>query len=181
MPADSHFPTKGTLALILPIVVALGYFIYLLKDRPAMVIQSQECTIKNQREAMDSMQSRIASIEPLRDTIIQEVVRTKVKWKERLVEAYTKPDTILVPSYIPIRLDSCQEVGALLEEQVALTDSLLVAYRVKDSICRDALNTLDSVVAGQKALVQKEQKKVRRNRVVAVAVGSAVLGATLLK
>jgi hypothetical protein len=58
---------------------------------------------------------------------------------------------------------------------------LLVAYRVKDSICRDALNTLDSVVAGQKALVAKEQKKVRRNRVVAVAVGSAVLGATLLK
>lgn len=181
MPADSRSRNKGLLPLFLPIAVAVSYFIYLLKDRPAMVIQAQECTIKTQQRAMDSMQSRIASIEPLRDTIIREVMRTKVKWKERLVEAYTKPDTILVPSYIPIRLDSCEEVGTLLQEQVALTDSLVVAYRVKDSICREALNTLDSVVAGQKALVAKEQKKARRNRVVAVAVGSAVLGATLLK
>ena len=181
MRADSYFPIKGTVALILPIVIALGYFIYLLKDQPTEVIHEQECTIQSQREAMDSLQSQIAHIEPLRDTIIQQVVRTKVKWRERLVEAYTKPDTILIPSYIPIRLDSCEEVGFLLQEQVILTDSLVVAYRAKDSICQNALNTLDSVVAGQKALLAKERKRARRNRVVAIAVGSAVLGATLLK
>jgi len=162
-----YTPYGGISLIVIPVVIGLAYLIYLIKDKPAQVIESRDRTI-------DSLAYEISYLEPLRDTIVQEVIRTQVKWRERLVEAYAKPDTILVPSYIPVRLDSCLEVGMMLNTQIAITDSLLLVYRVKDTAMVRAIATRDSLV------LVSQGEKVRAERLERVYKFATVAGIALL-
>lgn len=162
---EGYTPYGGIFLVVIPIAIGLAYLIYLLKDTPTIILQERDKTI-------DSLTHEISHLEPLRDTIIQEVIRTQVKWKERLVEVYAKPDTILVPSYIPVRLDSCIEVGMMLKEQMTITDSLLSAYRIKDTAMVKAIATRDSLVLvcqGEKARNEKAERLYRFATIAGVA------------
>jgi len=164
---SGYTPYGGISLIIILIVIGVAYLIYLIKDKPAQVIESRDKTI-------DSLAYEISHLEPLRDTIVQEVIRTQVKWKERLVEVYTKPETILVPSYIPVRLDSCLEMGMMLNAQISITDSLLLVYRVKDTAMVRAIATKDSLV------LVAQGEKVRAERLERVYKFATVAGIALL-
>lgn len=173
-----HIPYRGILFLILPIAIGLAFLVYTIKDSPKQIIDKQQCII-------DSLEHRVTPLQTRRDTIREEIVKTQIKWRERLIEAYEEPETIWVEAYVPMMLDSCQEVGKLLAMQVGIGDSLirtydslLVAYKVKDSACVKAIATKDSLALVYKEKWASERKNGRIYRVSAI-IGSALLGSTL--
>jgi len=166
-----YTPYGGISLVVIPIVIGLTYLIYLIKDAPTVIIQERDKTI-------DSLTYEISHLEPLRDTIVQEVIRTQVKWKERLVEAYSKPETVRVLSYVPIRLDSCLEVGMMLKEQIAITDSLLLTYRRKDTAMVKAIATRDSLVLvcqGERARNEKAERLYRFAAIAGIALFTGLI------
>jgi hypothetical protein len=175
-----YIPYRGILFVVLPIAIGLGFLIYTMKDSPRQIIDKQQCII-------DSLEHRVAPLQTRRDTIKQEIVKTQVKWRERLIEAYEEPETIWVEAYVPLMLDSCQEVGKLLAMQVGIGDSLLrtydsllIAYKAKDSVCVKAIATKDSLALAYKEKWAQERKNGRIYRVSAI-IGSALLGSSLFK
>ena len=110
---EGHIPYRGILFVVLPIVVSLAFLIYTIKDSPKKTLHQQQLII-------DSLGHRVTPLESRRDTIRQEIVKTQIKWRERLIEAYEEPETIWVEAYVPMMLDSCQEVGRLLAIQVGI-------------------------------------------------------------
>ena len=173
-----YVPYRGILFVVLPIAIGLAFLLYTMKDAPKQ-------TIQHQQHIIDSLEHRAAPLESRRDTIKQEIIKTQIKWRERLIEAYEEPETIWVEAYVPIMLDSCQEVGKLLAMQVGVGDSLiktydslLIAYKAKDSACVKAIATKDSLALVYKEKWAQERRNGRIYRVTAI-VGSALLGSTL--
>ena len=173
-----HIPYQGILFVVLPIAIGLGFLIYTMKDSPRQIIDKQQCII-------DSLEHRVAPLQTRRDTIRQEIVKTQIKWRERLIEAYEEPETIWVEAYVPMMLDSCQEVGKLLAIQVGIGDSLLrtydsllIAYRAKDSAYVKAIANSDSLSLVYKEKWAQERKSGRIYKAIAIG-GGALLGSSL--
>ena len=175
---QGHIPYRGILFVVLPIVVSLAFLIYTIKDSPKK-------TLHQQRLLIDSLEHRVTPLESRRDTIRQEIIKTQIKWRERLIEAYEEPETIWVEAYVPMMLDSCQEVGRLLAIQVGIGDSLiktydslLIAYRAKDSACVKAIANSDSLSLVYEEKWAQEKRNGRIYKAIAIG-GGALLGSSL--
>ena len=171
---QGHIPYRGILMLILPIVVAMGYMIYMLRDVPTKAIEDNERII-------DSLEHRIVPLDTIRDTIKAEIIKTQIKWRERLVEAYEEPETIWVEAYVPMMLDSCQEVGRLLAIQVGIHDSMIQLYRGKDSLYVKAIATRDSLDAVCREEWARERKIGRIYKLGAIIGGALLTGGLIAK
>jgi len=175
---NGSVPYRGILFVVLPIVVGMVFLLYTMKDAPKQ-------TIQHQQHVIDSLEHRAAPLESRRDTIRQEIVKTQIKWRERLIEAYEEPETIWVEAYVPMMLDSCQEVGRLLAIQVGIGDSLiktydslLIAYRAKDSACVKAIANSDSLSLVYEEKWAQEKRNGRIYKAIAIG-GGALLGSSL--
>ena len=175
---NGSVPYRGILFVVLPIVVGMVFLLYTMKDAPKQ-------TIQHQQRVIDSLEHRAAPLEGRRDTIRQEIVKTQIKWRERLIEAYEEPETIWVEAYVPMMLDSCQEVGRLLAIQVGIGDSLLrnydsllTAYKAKDSACVKAIANSDSLSLVYEEKWAQEKRNGRIYKAIAIG-GGALLGSSL--
>lgn len=88
------------------------------------------------REEVKKKDIQIKHLEARRDTIRDTMVVVQQRWRERIVEVLktAKNDTIEVPVYLPMQLDSCREVGLLAMERLAIAERTIEHHLQVDSL-----------------------------------------------
>ena len=137
------------------------------------IVQQKEASKYDKHIA--ELKDSIVHLEARRDTIIDTMVVVQARWKERIVEVIKegKIDTIEVPIYIPLQLDSCREVGVLAMKRLATAERTIEYHLQMDSLQLMKIADLEESL-------DDSYKRERRFRRVATYAGIAA-GVLLLK
>lgn len=127
---------NGTYKIIIAIAILLWvYWLYIDYSRRVEHIVQQKEASKYDKH-LTELKDSIVHLEARRDTIIDTMVVVQARWRERIVEVIKegKIDTIEVPIYIPMQLDSCREVGVLAMRRLAIAERTIEHHLQVDSL-----------------------------------------------
>jgi hypothetical protein len=160
--------------IIAAAVLLWVYWLYTDYSRKVEHEVRQKESLKHDKE-VDKLKDSIVHLEALRDTIIDTMVVVQARWRERIVEVLKegKIDTIEVPIYIPLQLDSCREVGVLAMRRLAIAERTIEHHLQVDSLHLMKIAELEESLDGS-------YKRERRLRKAATYAGVAI-GVLLLK
>lgn len=131
------------------------------------------------QEEVKKKDIQIKHLEARRDTIRDTMVVVQQRWRERIVEVLktAKNDTIEVPVYLPMQLDSCREVGLLAMERLELAEIQIRAYRDSDTLASMRIASLEE------QLSECARKSERRRKVLntALKVGAGAILITAVR
>jgi wyosine [tRNA(Phe)-imidazoG37] synthetase (radical SAM superfamily) len=127
---------NGTYKIIISIAILLWvYWLYVDYSRKVEHEVERKEASKYDKQ-LNKLKDSIVQLEARRDTIIDTMVVVQARWRERIVEVLKegKIDTIEVPIYIPMQLDSCREVGVLAMKRLAIAERTIEHHLQVDSL-----------------------------------------------
>jgi len=166
---------NGTYKIIISIAILLWvYWLYVDYSRKVEHEVEQKQASKYDKQ-LNELKDSIVQLEARRDTIIDTMVVVQARWRERIVEVLKegKIDTIEVPIYIPMQLDSCRDVGVLAMKRLAIAERTIEHHLQVDSLHLMKIAILEESL-------DDSYRRERRLRKVATYAGIAV-GVLLLK
>lgn len=166
---------NGTYKIIISIAILLWvYWLYVDYSRKVEHEVERKEASKYDKQ-LNELKDSIVQLEARRDTIIDTMVVVQARWRERIVEVLKegKIDTIEVPIYIPMQLDSCREVGVLAMKRLAIAERTIEHHLQVDSLHLMKIADLEESL-------DDSYRRERRLRKVATYAGIAV-GVLLLK
>jgi len=166
---------NDTYKIIISIAILLWvYWLYVDYSRKVEHEVEQKQASKYDQK-LNELKDSIVELEARRDTIIDTMVVVQARWRERIVEVLKegKIDTIEVPVYIPMQLDSCREVGVLAMKRLAIAERTIEHHLQVDSLHLMKIADLEESL-------DDSYRRERRLRKVATYAGIAV-GVLLLK
>ena len=166
---------NGTYKIIISIAILLWvYWLYVDYSRKVEHEVEQKQASKYDQK-LNELKDSIVQLEARRDTIIDTMVVVQARWRERIVEVLKegKIDTIEVPIYIPMQLDSCREVGVLAMKRLAIAERTIEHHLQVDSLHLMKIAILEESL-------DDSYRREQRLRKVATYAGIAV-GVLLLK
>ena len=166
---------NGTYKIIISIAILLWvYWLYVDYSHKVEYEVEQKEASKYDKQ-LNELKDSIIQLEARRDTIIDTMVVVQARWRERIVEVLKegKIDTIEVPIYIPMQLDSCREVGVLAMKRLAIAERTIEHHLQVDSLHLMKIADLEESL-------DDSYKRERRLRKAATYAGIAV-GVLLLK
>jgi len=166
---------NGTYKIIISIAILLWvYWLYVDYSRKVEHEVQQKEASKYDKQ-LNELKDSIVQLEARRDTIIDTMVVVQARWRERIVEVLKegKIDTIEVPIYIPMQLDSCRDVGVLAMKRLAIAERTIEHHLQVDSLHLMKIADLEESL-------DDSYRREQRLRKVATYAGIAV-GVLLLK
>jgi len=166
---------NGTYKIIISIAILLWvYWLYVDYSRKVEHEVQQKEASKYDKQ-LNELKDSIVQLEARRDTIIDTMVVVQARWRERIVEVLKegKIDTIEVPIYIPMQLDSCRDVGVLAMKRLAIAERTIEHHLQVDSLHLMKIAILEESL-------DDSYRREQRLRKVATYAGIAV-GVLLLK
>jgi len=166
---------NGTYKIIISIAILLWvYWLYVdYSHKVEHEVQQKEASKYDKQ--LNELKDSIVQLEARRDTIIDTMVVVQARWRERIVEVLKegKIDTIEVPIYIPMQLDSCRDVGVLAMKRLAIAERTIEHHLQVDSLHLMKIAILEESL-------DDSYRREQRLRKVATYAGIAV-GVLLLK
>jgi hypothetical protein len=166
---------ETTYRILIAVAIVLWLCLLLLQTKKKSQDQSYAKEALTYKEEVKKRDIQIKHLEARRDTIRDTMIVVQQRWRERIVEVLKegKNDTIEVPVYIPLQLDSCREVGLLAMERLELAEIQLSRYKDSDTMAAMRIASLEERL--NECVRKSEQRKKMLNTALKVGAGAAII------